>query len=78
MIDMELFRFIKEVLAALVKRAGPEGAGHHSISMTVDIYGHWIPGEGKKDLTKTLRCSKTRPGRTLALATGADSPQVPR
>lgn len=29
--------------------------GHHSISMTVDTYGHWIPGEGKKDLAKTLR-----------------------
>jgi integrase len=29
--------------------------GHHSISMTVDIYGHWIPGEGKKDLAKALR-----------------------
>lgn len=26
--------------------------GHHSITMTVDIYGHWIPGEGKKDLEK--------------------------
>ncbi len=24
--------------------------------MTVDIYGHWIPGEGKKDLEVTLRC----------------------
>jgi integrase len=52
--------------------------GHHSISMTVDIYGHWIPGEGKKDLTKTLRGPKARPGRTLALATGADLPQVPQ
>ncbi len=29
--------------------------GHHSISMTVDIYGHWLPGEGKKDLGETLR-----------------------
>jgi len=29
--------------------------GHHSITMTVDIYGHWIPGEGKKDLDYTLR-----------------------
>jgi len=29
--------------------------GHHSITMTVDIYGHWIPGEGRKDLRKTLR-----------------------
>jgi integrase len=41
--------------------------GHHSISMTVDIYGHWIPGEGKKDLVKTLRGPKARPGRTLRL-----------
>jgi integrase len=24
--------------------------GHHSITMTVDVYGHWMPGEGKKDL----------------------------
>jgi hypothetical protein len=52
--------------------------GHHSISMTVDIYGHWIPGEGKKDLTKTLRGLKARPARSLALATGADSPQWPQ
>jgi integrase len=29
--------------------------GHHSITMTVDIYGHWIPGEGKKDLDRDLR-----------------------
>ena len=28
--------------------------GHSSITMTVDTYGHWIPGEGKKDLGKTL------------------------
>ena len=36
--------------------------GHHSISMTVDIYGHWIPGEGKKDLVKTLRGPDAIPG----------------
>lgn len=41
--------------------------GHHSISMTVDIYGHWIPGEGKKDLVQTLRGSKAKPGRTLSV-----------
>lgn len=29
--------------------------GHFSITMTVDIYGHWIPGEGKKDLDHALR-----------------------
>jgi integrase len=48
--------------------------GHSSISITVDIYGHWIPGEGKMDLTRALRGPKAHPGRTLALATGADSP----
>jgi integrase len=52
--------------------------GHSSISITVDIYGHWIPGEGKKDLTKTLRGPEALPGRTLSLATGADSPQWPQ
>jgi integrase len=29
--------------------------GHHSITMTVDIYGHWIPGEGRRDLGKILK-----------------------
>lgn len=29
--------------------------GHHSITMTVDIYGHRIPGGGKKDLEGTLK-----------------------
>lgn len=24
--------------------------GHYSVQMTVDIYGHWIPGEGRDDL----------------------------
>ena len=40
--------------------------GHHSISMTVDIYGHWVPGEGKKDLNKTLRGSDSRPGSVIS------------
>jgi integrase len=44
--------------------------GHSSISITVDIYGHWIPGEGKKDLVKTLRGPKALPGRTLSLVRG--------
>jgi integrase len=35
--------------------------GHHSISMTVDIYGHWIPGQGRKDLEQTLRGDTVRP-----------------
>lgn len=44
--------------------------GHSSISITVDIYGHWVPGEGKKDLVKTLRAPKAPPGRTLSLVRG--------
>jgi hypothetical protein len=35
--------------------------------MMVDIYGYWIPGEGRKDLVKTLRGAKGRPGQTLSL-----------
>jgi integrase len=41
--------------------------GHSSISITVDIYGHWIPGEGKKDLTRTLRGPKVKPRRPLSV-----------
>jgi len=41
--------------------------GHSSISITVDIYGHWIPGEGKMDLTKTLRGPKAKPRRSLSV-----------
>ena len=41
--------------------------GHSSISITVDIYGHWISGEGKKDLTATLRGPKARPGQILTV-----------
>jgi integrase len=41
--------------------------GHHSISMTVDNYGHWLPGEGKKDL-----------GGTLRRTSGTASPRSPR
>lgn len=29
--------------------------GHHSITMTVDIYGHWLPGEGKPDLDSIFK-----------------------
>jgi integrase len=38
--------------------------GHHSISMTVDIYGHWIPGEGREQLDKVLR-PKSNPSISL-------------
>jgi integrase len=53
--------------------------GHSSISITVDLYGHWIPGEGKKDLDKALRGPEAVPGRALrvvrrlATGTGEDS-----
>jgi len=29
--------------------------GHSSISITVDIYGHWFPNEGREDLEKALQ-----------------------
>lgn len=41
-------------------------SGHHSISMTVDIHGHWIPGEGSDLLDKALR-PKHKPGNSLML-----------
>ncbi|KPK31899.1 MAG: hypothetical protein AMK70_11540 [Nitrospira bacterium SG8_35_1] len=28
--------------------------GHSSISITVDIYGHWFPGEGRNGLEEAL------------------------
>jgi integrase len=46
--------------------------GHSSISITVDIYGHLISGEGKKDLIATLRGPKARPGQNLFLVSGEE------
>jgi integrase len=43
--------------------------GHHSITMTVDIYGHWIPGEGKKDLDQALSGRKLSPVPRVQLTT---------
>jgi integrase len=31
-----------------------EQLGHSSIAITVDIYGHWFPGEGRKGLEEAL------------------------
>ena len=45
--------------------------GHHSISMTVDIYGRWIPGEGRERLDKAIR-PKARPGNPFALVQGQE------
>jgi len=61
--------------------------GHASIGITVDTYGHWLPGEGKRDLEQTLRqatslakvqeaCqSGSRPelGRRLAIVGGSST-----
>jgi hypothetical protein len=44
---------------------------HRSISITVDLYVHLIPGEGRKDPSKTLLGPKARPGQTLTMVTGA-------
>jgi integrase len=30
--------------------------GHSSISITVDVYGHWIPGMGREGLEEALTC----------------------
>jgi integrase len=51
--------------------------GHSSISITAYIYGHWIPGEGKKDLTRTLRGPQAHPGQTLTVV-GDNRPQRPQ
>ena len=37
--------------------------GHSSISTTMDIYCHWIPGEGRRGLEKALLGQKTVPNR---------------
>jgi integrase len=43
--------------------------GHHSISMTVDIYGHWVPGEGRERLDQALR-PNAKPGNPFTLVQG--------
>jgi len=42
-----------------------------------DLIREGIPGEGRKDLTQTLRGPKTRPGQTLAVV-GDNRPQRPQ
>ena len=55
-----------------------QGLEATTVSVVMDIYGHWIPGEGKKDLVKTLRGPKARPGRTLSVVTGDWRSRRPR
>jgi integrase len=40
--------------------------GHHSLSMTVDRYGHWKPGEGRENLDKVLR-PHSKPGHPFSV-----------
>ncbi|MHC1727394.1 MAG: tyrosine-type recombinase/integrase [Syntrophobacteraceae bacterium] len=37
--------------------------GHHSITMTVGVYGHWMPGEGRRDLEKVCGSQVRADGR---------------
>jgi integrase len=37
--------------------------GHSSISITMDIYCHWIPGEGRDGLEEALGGKKVVPNR---------------
>jgi integrase len=37
--------------------------GHSSISITMDIYCHWIPGEGRAGLEQALGAKKVVPNR---------------
>ena len=37
--------------------------GHYSISITMDIYCHWIPGEGRRGLEAALGGEKVVPNR---------------
>lgn len=46
--------------------------GRHSITMTVDIYGHWIPGEGKGNLDQALSGRKLKPVPRLRVVSGDD------
>jgi hypothetical protein len=47
--------------------------GHASISITVDTYGHWLPGEGRRDLGKTLRQATRLPKALEAPQSGSRS-----
>ena len=39
--------------------------GYNSISITIDIYAHWIPGEGRQGLEEALGGGKFVPNRVL-------------
>jgi integrase len=47
--------------------------GHHSITMTVDSYGHWIPGQGREEANRALVgtiCQHANNDKTRVLSTG--------
>jgi len=41
--------------------------GHYSIQMTLDIYGHWVPGEGRDDLDDVFM-TKENPKEVVSLS----------
>ena len=41
--------------------------GHYSIQITVDIYGHWVPGEGRDDLDEVFM-TKENPKEVASLS----------
>jgi len=41
--------------------------GHHSITMTVDTYGHWIPGEGRDQADSVWRSQTPNAKRRMRL-----------
>ena len=49
-----------------------EQLGHASIQITVDTYGHLIPGW---TALTTRRCTKRNPGATRAIRRGRDAPR---
>ncbi len=48
-----------------------EQLGHSSIKMTVDIYGHWIPGSNRQAVNK-LPSLSTMPNQKVAIASGME------
>lgn len=42
--------------------------GHSSIRTTVDIYGHWIQGEGRDNLEKVFAYPSTESGRKVHIS----------
>ena len=53
-----------------------EQLGHASIQITVDIYGHWIPGSNKAAVDR-LDGNQTKPIRNLEIEKGYTTSVTP-